>query len=138
MYPGKDTTPTYLEISKNQNKIGRLAWSKSPTRRKFNLSPASNYSRKISWELAKPQQDELGERERRERERERERENIIAMRNMVVHDAENFDLKLFMKPNLVKSQLWIRYIFSREYEKVRYDMRRTRATIKKYSVNKPP
>ena len=43
---------------------------------------------------------------------EEEGQKISAMRNIVVHDAENFALNLFIKPILVKNQLWTSYLKS--------------------------
>ena len=35
-------------------------------------------------------------------------EAISAIPNTVIHDAENLDSYLYMKPNLAENQLWIR------------------------------
>ena len=75
MYSRKDTSPNYIEFSKNQTRIGRFAWSQKSC---FQL-----FKKNELGQLEKRQQVYLGEKEG---------EAISAIRNTVIHDAENLGL----------------------------------------------
>ena len=81
MYSRKDTSPNYIEFSKNQTRIGKFAWSQK------------SYKGKIyCFQLFK--KNELGQLEKRQQVYlgEKEGEAIWAIRITVIHDAENLGL----------------------------------------------
>ena len=84
MYSRKDTSTNYIELSKNQTGIGRFAWSQK------------SYKGKIYFELCFQlfKKNELGQFEKKQQVYlgEKEREEISAIRNTVIHDAENLGL----------------------------------------------
>ena len=52
MYSRKDTSPNYIEFSKNQTRIGKFAWSQKPYKGKV-YNPAFNYLTQLSWDNSK-------------------------------------------------------------------------------------
>ena len=71
---------------------------------------------------------------------EKEGKALLAIRNTVIHDAENLRLVPIYeaksgKESTIDQEL---DICNRVYEILTYNMRRVCVTIKKYSVNKPP
>ena len=84
MYSRKDTSPSYIEFSKNQTIIGRFAWSKKSYKGNLHFEPCFQIFKKNELEqLEKIQEVYLGEKEG---------EAISVIRNTVVHDAENLGL----------------------------------------------
>ena len=71
---------------------------------------------------------------------EKEGEAISAIRNTVIHDAENLGLVPIYEAKSGKESTRDQEldICNRIYEIATYDMRRVCVTIKKYSVSKPP
>ena len=127
----KDNSPNYIEFSKNQTWIGRFVWFQKSCKAKNNFEPC--------FQLLKI--NDLGEFEKSQQVyfSEKEGEAISAIRNTVIHDAENLRL---VPTNEVKSGKESTMdqeldICNRVYEKATYNMRRVCVTIKKYSVNKP-
>ena len=84
MYSRKVDSPNYIEFSKNQKKIGRFVWFQKSYKGKicleqcFQLLKINNLG-----QFEKSQQVYLGEKEG---------EAISAIRNTVIHDAENLGL----------------------------------------------
>ena len=71
---------------------------------------------------------------------EKEGERISAIRNAVIHDAENFGLVPVLEPYFDKD-LTMEQEFANchaVYDVATYKKRRVCLTIKKYSVSKPP
>ena len=84
MYTRKDTSPNYIEFSKNQKRIGRFAWSQKSYKGKFLFEPCFQLFKKNELgQLEKRQQVYLGEKEG---------DAISAIRNTVIQDAENLGL----------------------------------------------
>ena len=84
MYSRKDTSPNDIEFSKNQTKIGRFAWSQKSYKGKIYFEPCFQLFKKNELgQLEKRQQVYLGEKEGKA---------ISAIRNTVIHDAENLGL----------------------------------------------
>ena len=71
---------------------------------------------------------------------EKEGEAISAIRNTVIHDAENLGLVPIYEAKSGKESTMDQEldICNRVYEIATYNMRRVCVTIKKYSVSKPP
>ena len=71
---------------------------------------------------------------------EKERKALSAIRNTVIHDAENLGLVPIYETKSVKESTVDQEfdIWNRVYEKATYNMRRVCVTIKKYSVKKSP
>ena len=84
MYSRKDTRPNFIEFSKNQGRIGRFACSQKSYKGKIHFEPCFQPFKKI----------ELGQNEKRQQTYlgEKEEEAISAIRNTVIHDAENLRL----------------------------------------------
>ena len=84
MYSRKDTSPNYIQFSKNQTRIERFAWSQETYKGKFYFE--------LCFQLFK--KNELGQLEKRQQVYldEKEGEAISAIRNTVIHDAENIGL----------------------------------------------
>ena len=94
MYSGKDTSPNCIEFSKNQTRIGRFVGSKNLTRGPcFQL-----FKIKDSGQFEKSEQVNLCEKEGKK---------VPAIRNTVIHDAENLGL-VPMKSKMAWIQLRIR------------------------------
>ena len=45
--------PITLNYQKIEKELGDLLGPKNPTKGKYNLNPAFNYSRKMSWDISK-------------------------------------------------------------------------------------
>ena len=91
MYSRKDTSPNYIEFSKNQTRIGRFAWSQKSYKGKIYFEPCFQLFKKNELgQLEKRQQVYLGEKEG---------EAISAIRNTVIHDAENLGLVPILELN---------------------------------------
>ena len=82
MFSRKDTSPNYIEFSKNQTRIGRFAWSQKSYKGKIYFEPCFQLFKK----------NELGQFEKRQQVYLGEKEAISAIRNTVIHDAENLGL----------------------------------------------
>ena len=84
MYSRKDTSPNYIQFSKNQTRIERFSWSQK------------TYKGKIYFELCFQffKNNELEQLEKRQQVYldEKEGEAILAIRNSIIHDAENLGL----------------------------------------------
>ena len=65
MYSRKDTSPNFIEFSKNQKRIGRFAWSQKSYKGKFYIEPCFQRTAKKNelGQLEKRQQVYLGEKE---------------------------------------------------------------------------
>ena len=84
MYSRKETSPNYIEFSKNQTRIGRFSWSQKSYKGKIYFEHCFQLFKKNELgQLEKRQQVYLGEKEG---------EAISAIRNTVIHDAENLGL----------------------------------------------
>ena len=132
MYSRKDTSPNYIEFSKNQTRIGRFAWSQKSYKGKIYFEPCFQLFKKNELgQLEKRQQFYLGEKEG---------EAISAIRNTVIHDAENLGLVPIYEAKSGRESTMDQEldICNRVYEIATYNMRRVCVTIKKYNVSKPP
>ena len=132
MYSRKDTSPNYIEFSKNQTRIGRFVWFQKSYKVKFYFEPC--------FQLLKI--NDLGQFEKSQQVylREKEGEALSTIRNTVIHDAENLGLEptYEAKPGKESTMDQELEICNRVYEIATYNMRRVCVTIKKYSVIKPP
>ena len=96
------------------------------------MNPAFNYSRKMSWgQLEKRQQVYLGEKEG---------ETISAIRNTVIHDAENLGLVPILELISDKESTMDQELANcnKVYDIATYNRRQVCVTIKRYNINKPP
>ena len=84
MYSRKDTSPNYIELLKNQTRIGSFVWFQKSYNRKLYFEPC--------FQLL--QINDLGQIERSQQVylKEKEGEALSAIRNTVIHDAENLGL----------------------------------------------
>ena len=132
MYSRKDTSPIYIEFSKNQTGIGRYVWLQNLTRGKIYFEPCF-YLIKIN---------DLGQYEKSQQVyfSEKEGEAKSAIRNTVIHDAENLRLVPKYETKTGKDSTMDQEldIANRVYEIATYHMRRVCVTFKKYNMNKPP
>ena len=131
MYSRKDILPNYIEFAKNQKRIGRFSWSQKPYNGKIYFDPCFQLLKKHeSGQIEKTQQVYLGEKEG---------ERISAIRNTVIHDAENFGLVPVLEPYSDKDSTMEQELANCHalYDVATYKKRRVCVTIKKYSVNKP-
>ena len=125
MYSRKDNSPTYIEFSKNQTRIGRFVWFQKSYKGKFYFEPC--------FQLLKI--NDLGQFESSQQVylSEKEGEALSTIRNNVgpvpIYEA---------KPGKESTMDQELEICNRVYEKATYNMRRVWVTIKKYSVNKQP
>ena len=132
MYSRKDNLPNYIEFAKNQKSIGRFSWSQKPYNRKTYFEPCFQLLKKNeSGQIEKTQQVYLGEKEG---------ERMSAIRNTVIHDAENLGLVPVLEPYSDKDSTMEQELANCHavYDVATYKKRRVSVTIKKYSVNKPP
>ena len=131
MYSRKAVSPNYFDFSKNQKRIGRFVWFQKSYKGKIYLEPCFQLL-KINdlGQFEKSQQVYLSEKE----------EAISAIRNTVIHDAENFGLVPIYEAKSVKESTMDQEldICNRVYEIATYNMRRVCVSIKKYNVSKPP
>ena len=132
MYSRKDTSPNYIELSKNQTKIGRFVWFQKSYKGKIYFEPC--------FQLLKF--DDLGQFEKSQQVylSEKEGEEISPIRNTVSHDAENLGLVPIYETKTGEDSTMDQEldICNRVYEIATYSMRRVWVTMKKYHVNKPP
>ena len=132
MYSRKVDSPNYIEFSENQKRIGRFVWFQRSYKGKLYLEPC--------FQLLKI--NDLGQFEKSQQVyfSEKEGEAISAIRNTVIHDAENLGLVPIYETKSGKESTMDQEldICNRVYEIATYNMRRVCVTIKKYSVNKPP
>ena len=132
MYSRKHSSPNYIEFSKNQTGIGRFVWFQKSYNAKFCFKPC--------FQLLKI--NNLGQVEKSKQVylSEKEGEALSAIRNTVIHDAENLGLVPIYEAKSGKESIMDQEldICNRVYEKLTYKVRRGCVTIKKYSVNKPP
>ena len=129
MYSRKDILPNYIEFAKNQNRIGRFSRSQKPYNGKIYVEPCFQLlKKKGSGQIEKTQQGE------------NEGEGISAIRNTVVHNAENLGLVPVLEPYSEKDSTMEQELANCHavYDVATYKKRRVCVTIKKYSVNKPP
>ena len=84
MYSRKGDSPKYIEFSKNQKRIGRFVWFQKSYKGKRCLEPC--------FQLLKV--NDLGQFEKSQQVSfsEKEGEAISAIRNTVIHNAENLGL----------------------------------------------
>ena len=132
MYSRKIDSPNYIEISKNQKRIGRFVWFQKSYKRKIILEPC--------FQLLKI--NDLGQFEKSQQVylSEKEGEAISTFRNSLIHDAENLGLVPIYKAKSGKESTMDQEldICNRVYEIATYNMRRVFVIIKKYHVNKLP
>ena len=105
---------------------------KTLQRKNFYFEPCFQLLRKNeSGQIEKTQQVYLGEKER---------ERISAIRNTVIHDAENLGLVPVLEPYSEKDSTMEQELANCHavYDVAKNKKRRVCVTIKKYSVNKPP
>ena len=132
MYSRKDTIPNYIEFSKNQTRIGRFAWSQKSYKGKIYFEPCFQLFKKNELgQLEKRQQVYLGEKEG---------EAISAIRNTVIHDAENLGLVPILELTSDKESTMDQELANcnKVYDIATYNRRQVCVTIKKYNINKPP
>ena len=132
MYSRKDTSPNYIEFSKNQTRIERFVWFQKSYKGKFYFEPC--------FQLLKI--NDLGRFEKSQQIylSEKECEALSTIRNTVIHDAEHLGLVPIYeaKPGKESNIDQELEICNRVYEIATYNIRRVCVTIKKYRVNKPP
>ena len=83
-YSRNDTSPNYIEFSKNQTRIGRFVWFQKSYKGKFYFEPC--------FQLLKI--NDLGQFEKSQQVylSEKEGDALSTIRNTVIHDAENLGL----------------------------------------------
>ena len=132
MFSRKDTSPNYIEFSKNQTRIGSFAWSQKSYKGKVYFEPC--------FQLIKI--NELGKLEKRHQVYlgEKEGEAISAIRNTVIHDAENLGLVPILELTSDKESNMDQELVNcnKVYDIATYNRRQVCVTIKKYNFNKPP
>ena len=132
MYSRKDTSPNYIEFSKNQTRIGRFAWSQKSYKGKIYFEPCFQLFKKNELgQLEKRQQVYLGEKEG---------EAISAIRNTVIHDAENLGLVPILELTSDKESTMNQELANcnKVYDIATFNRRQVCVTIKRYNINKPP
>ena len=132
MYIRKDNCPNYIEFSKNQTRIGRFVWFQKSYIGKTYFKPCFQlFQINDLGQFDKSQQVYLSEKEA---------EALSAIRNTVIHDAENLALVPIYEAKSGKESTMDQEleICNRIYEIATDNMRRVCVTIKKCSVNKPP
>ena len=132
MYSRKDTSPNYIEFTKNLTRLGRFAWSQKSYRRKNYFEPCFQLFKKNELvQLEKRQQVYLGEKEG---------ETISAIRNTVIHDAENVGLVPILELISDKESTMDQELANcnKVYTIATYNRRQVCVTIKKYNVNNYP
>ena len=128
----KDILPNYIKIAKNQKRIGTFSWSQKLYNGKVYFEPWFQLLKhNESGQIQKFQQVYLGEKEG---------ESILAIRNNVIHNAENLGLvsvleTYFDKESTMEQERAICYAV---YDVAIYKKRRVWVTVKKYSVKMPP
>ena len=130
MYSRKDILPNYIEFAKNQKRNERFIWSQKPYNGKNYFETCFQLLKKNdSGQIEKSQQICFGEKEG---------EKITAIRNTVIHDAENLGLVPLLKPYSDKDLTMEQELanFHAVYDVATNKKRRVCVTIKKYNVNK--
>ena len=131
MYSWKNIFSNYIELAKNQKRSGRFSWCQKSFNRKRYFEPCFQLLKKMNRDKSrKNQQVYLGEKG----------ERISAIRNTVIHDAENLELVPLLEPYSDKDSNMEQELANCHavYDIATNKKRRVRVTIKKYSVNKPP
>ena len=121
-----------MNSQKIKQELGDLLGPKNPTKGKFILNPAFNYSKKNELgQLEKRQQVYLGEKEG---------ETISVIRNTVSHDAENLGLVPILELTSDEESTMDQELANcnKVYDIATYNRRQVCVTIKKYNINKPP
>ena len=90
MYSRKDTSPNYIEFSKNQTRIGRFVWSQKSYKGKIYFEPYFKLLKiKDLGQIEKSQQIYLSEK-------------VCAIQNTVIHVAENLGVVPIYEAKSVK------------------------------------
>ena len=121
-----------MNSQKIKQELGNFLGPKNPTRGKFILKPAFNYSRKKRvGTTQKNKQVYLGEKEG---------EAISANRNTVIHDAEKLGLVPILELTSDNESTMEQELANcnKVYDIATYNRRQVCVTIVKYNVNKPP
>ena len=124
--------PNYIEFSKNQKKFGRFVWFQKSYKGKIYLKPCFQFKKiKDLGQFEKSQHVYLSQKER---------EALSAIRDSVIHHAENLRLVPIYEAKSGKESTTDQELdnCNRVYEIATYNMRMVCVTIKKYHVNKPP
>ena len=119
-----------LNSKKNQTRVGRFVWFQKSYKGKTYFEPCFQILKvKDVGQFEKFQQVFLGEKEG---------EAISAIRNTVIHDAENFSLLPIYEAKSVKESTMDQEldICNGVCEIATYNMRKLCVTVKKYNVNK--
>ena len=132
IYSRKNILPNYIESAENQKRIGRFSWSQKPYNGKIYFEPCFQSLKK----------NELGQNEKTQQVYlgENEGERISAIRNTVIHDAENLGLVPVLEPYSDNDSTKEQELANCHavFDVATYTKRRVCVTITKYSVNKPP
>ena len=132
MYSRKDTSPNYIEFSKNQTRIGRFVWLQKSYKGEFYFEPC--------FQLLKI--NDLGQFEKSQQVylSEKEGEALYKMRKTVIHDAENLGLVPILELTSDKESTMDQELANcnKVYDIATYNRRQVCVTIKKYNINKPP
>ena len=109
--------------------MGDLLGPKHPTSGKLFLSPAFNYSRKMSWDNSKKDSKSILVKKK-----------ISAIGNTVIHDAENIGLVPILELTSEKESTMDRELVNcnKVYDIATYNTRQNGVTIEKNNVKKPP
>ena len=123
--------PNYIELAKNHEELGEFLGPKNPLTKKnllWTLLPIAEENESV--QIEKTHQVYLGEKG----------ERISAIRNTVIHDAENLGLVPLLEPNSDKDSTMQQELANCHavYDISTYKKRRVCVTIKKYTVSKPP
>ena len=131
MYSRKNTSPNYIEFSKNQTRIWRFVWFQKTYKGKLYFEPCFQLLKINSLGQFESKQVYLSEEEV---------EALSKIRNTVIHDAENLEFAPICEAKSSKESTMHQEleICNRVYEIATYNMGMVCVTIKKYSVNKPP
>ena len=130
MFSRKNTSPNYIEFSKNQTRIWRFAWSQKSYKGKIYFEPCFQLFKKNELgQLEKRQQVYLGEKEG---------ETISAIRNTVIHDAENLGLVPILELTSDKESTMDQELANcnKVYDIATYNRRQVCVTIKRYKNKK--
>ena len=132
MYSRKVDSSNYLEFSKNQKRIGRFVWFQKSYKGKICFEPC--------FQLLKI--NDLGQFEKSQQVylSKKEGEAISAIRNTVIHNAENLGLVPILELTSDKESTMDQELANcnKVYDIATYNRRQVCVTIKKYNINKPP
>ena len=125
MYSRKVDSSNYTEFSKNQKRSGRLPCFQKSYKGKIYFKPC--------FQLFKTSDLGQFEKFRQFYLSEKEEEAISAIRNTVIHDAENLGLLPIYEAKSGKESIMDQEldISNRVYERATYNMKRVCVTIKK-------